>query len=184
MKGGSLATAVFEPYARALLSLAQEHGLIDRFSEDVSDWVTLLEGSPELQQFLENPLLESGKKKAALQQIAGDQLHPYLRSFTMLLVDRRRIMFLLGICKQFQALLRELNQTVLAEVSSAVELNGDQQEAIRQKVVSMTGARQVDLAISLNPELIGGVIVKVGSQVIDSSLRGQLRRVSLKLLAG
>ena len=184
MKGGSLATAVFEPYARALMSLAQEHNLVEQFGAEVGSLVALLEGSPELEQFLENPLLEPAKKKAVLQQIASDQLHPYLRNFMMLLVDRRRVMFLQGICKQFQALLRELNQTVLAEVTSAVELNDGQKQAIRDKVTAMTGARQVDLQISLNPELIGGVIVKVGSQVIDSSLRGQLRRVSLKLLAG
>jgi F-type H+-transporting ATPase subunit delta len=77
--------------------------------------------------------------------------------------------------------LRKLNQVVLAEVSATVELNDDQKNTIREKVIAMTGARQVDIAARIDPELIGGVIIKVGSQVIDASLKGQLRRIALRL---
>jgi F-type H+-transporting ATPase subunit delta len=98
-----------------------------------------------------------------------------------LLVDRGRILFIEGICKQYQALLRKQNQTVLAEVISTVELNEEQQRSVREKVTAMTNARQVELATKIDPDLIGGVIIKVGSQVVDASIRGQLRRISLRL---
>jgi F-type H+-transporting ATPase subunit delta len=75
---------------------------------------------------------------------------------------------------RYQALLRELNQAVLAEVTAAVELTADQQNALRDRVLAMTGARQVDLAITVDADLLGGVIIKVGSQIVDASLRGQL----------
>ena len=98
-----------------------------------------------------------------------------------LLVDRRRILFLEGIGQQYLAILRKLNQTVLAEVTTAVELNEAQQQAVKERVKAMTNANEVELELKLNSDLIGGVIIKVGSQVIDASLRGQLRRIGMSL---
>ncbi len=182
MKSSSVVVAgIIEPYAQALMATAQAHDLAERFGEDVSYLLGLLDSSEELSQVLSSPLVKPEVKKAVLRQIANDEVHNYMLSFLMILVDRGRILFLAGICKQYQALLRKLNQTVLAEVISAVELSEAQQEAVRQKVVSMTNARQVELDAQVDPELIGGVIIKVGSQVVDASLQGQLRRIGLRL---
>jgi F-type H+-transporting ATPase subunit delta len=179
----ALKESIVEPYARALMSLAEEHNLTERFGDDAASLVGLLESSTDLKQFLANPLIEIDKKKAVLAQVVGDQLHPYMKSFLMLLVDRRRIGFLESVCRQYRALLRALNQTVLAEVSSVRELTAEQQQTIREKVIAMTGARQVELVTKLDVDLIGGVVIKVGSQIVDASLRGQLRRISLRLMA-
>ncbi|NJM95426.1 MAG: ATP synthase F1 subunit delta, partial [Acaryochloridaceae cyanobacterium CSU_5_19] len=67
---------------------------------------------------------------------------------------------------------------VLAQVVSTVELSAEQHRSITQKVQQMTEANQVELETSLDPELIGGVIIKIGSQVLDASIRGQLRRMN------
>jgi F-type H+-transporting ATPase subunit delta len=182
MKDNVLTSEVLEPYAQALMSLGQSNNLVDRFGEDVSKLLSILNDSPDLRDFFANPLTRAEAKQAVLNRIfESEDFHPFMRNFLMLLVDRRRIMFLEGICKQYQALLRKLNQTVLAEVTSAVELNDDQKNTIREKVKSMVSAREVQLETRIDPELIGGVIIKVGSQVIDASLRGQLRRISLRL---
>jgi F-type H+-transporting ATPase subunit delta len=183
MREGLMTTQITEPYAQALMSLAQTHDLTDRFGEDVAAILSTLQESEDLRQFLTNPLAKADSKKGVLRQVFGEQLHPFVLNFVLLLADRRRINFLHGICKQYQALLRELRQTVLAQVTSAVELRDDQKQAVRERVIAMTGARQVELETSLAPELIGGVVIKVGSQVIDASLRGQLRRISLRLLS-
>jgi F-type H+-transporting ATPase subunit delta len=176
-----LTSEVLEPYAQALMSLGQSNNLVDRFGDDVNSILSTLNGSSDLQQFIVNPLIKADAKKAVLQQVFGESVHPFTKNFLMLLVDRRRVMFLDGICKQYQVLLRKLKQTVLAEVTSTVDLSDDQKNAIRDRVKTMTGAQQVDLETKLDPELIGGVIIRVGSQVIDASLRGQLRRIGLSL---
>lgn len=181
MKGSLLSGEVVEPYAEALMSLAQSNNLVDRIGEDIAGLLNLLKESPELQQFLGNPIVKAEDKKAVVQRIAGEQFHQYTKNFLDILIDRRRILFLEGICKQYQALLRKLNQTVLAEVTSAVELTDEQKQAVREKVMAMTSAHQVDLDTQIDPDLIGGVIIKVGSQLIDASLRGQLRRIGLRL---
>ncbi|MGB7441760.1 MAG: ATP synthase F1 subunit delta [Coleofasciculaceae cyanobacterium] len=181
MKGSLLSAQVLEPYAEALMSVAQENNLTEQFGENVAALLNLLKESPELEEFLGNPIIKGEDKIAVLQRIAGEQFHPYMMNFTKILVDRRRVLFLKGICQQFQALLRKLNRTVLAEVTSAVELNDDQKQAVREKVKTMTSAEQVELDTKIDPDLIGGVIIKVGSQVLDASMRGQLRRISMSL---
>ena len=181
MKGSLIGAQVLEPYAEALMSLAQSDNLIDRFGEDASSLLELLKNSEDLQLFLASPVVQETDKKAVLRQIAGDQLHPYMINFLMILVDRRRVQFLEGILKQFQTQLRKLKQTVVAEVTSAIELTDAQRQSVSEKVKAMTNAHEVELDTNIDRDLIGGVIIKVGSQVIDASLRGQLRRISISL---
>lgn len=184
MRSTLLSSEIAEPYAQALLSLARDNGLLDRIGEDVSSLLNLAAESEELRNCLTNPIVKAENKKAILKQITGDQLHPYTQNFLMVLIDRGRIPFFEAILKQFQALVRELNQTVLAEVTAAVPLSDEQQESIRQRVMGMTQARQVELDVKIDPDLLGGVIIKVGSQIIDASLRGQLRRIGTRLTTG
>ncbi|NEP17695.1 MAG: F0F1 ATP synthase subunit delta [Leptolyngbya sp. SIO4C1] len=180
MSSGILTAEIAEPYAQALLSLGRDSDQLEALNQSVIDLLALMDESDELTQFLASPVVEAPAKKAVLKQVMGDA-NQYLVNFLLLLVDRGRIALLKPILKQFQALVRELNQTVLAEVTSAVELSDEQKETVRQKVLSMTSARQVELNTSIDPDLLGGVIIKVGSQIVDASLRGQLRRIGLQL---
>lgn len=177
-----LTSEVLEPYAQALMSLGKSNDLVDRFAEDMANILDTLNASEDLQGFITNPLAKLDAKKAVLNQIFGESVHPFTKNFLMLLVDRRRVMFLDGICKQYQVIYRKLKQVVLAEVVSAVDLNDAQKDAIRDRVKAMTNASSVELQTSIDRDLIGGVIIKVGSQVVDASLRGQLRRLSLRLV--
>jgi F-type H+-transporting ATPase subunit delta len=163
------------------MSLAQSTDKTERLGEDVAALLNLLRESPELQQFLSSPIVKAEDKKAVLQRIGGDQFDPYTVNFLKILVERRRIGFLEGICKHYQVLLRKQNQTILAEVISAVELTEAQQQSVREKVIAMTNSQRVELEAKIDPDLIGGVIIKVGSQVVDASMRGQLRRIGIRL---
>ncbi|BAB77530.1 ATP synthase F1 subunit delta [Anabaena sp. FACHB-709] len=173
-------TEVAQPYAQALLSIAKSKSLTEEFGTDARTLLNLLTENQQLRNFIDNPFIAAENKKALIKQILSEA-SPYLRNFLLLLVDKRRIFFLPEILQQYLALLRQLNQTVLAEVTSAVALTEDQQQAVTEKVLALTKARQVELATKVDSDLIGGVIIKVGSQVIDSSIRGQLRRLSLRL---
>ena len=181
MKSDAATAEISQPYAQALLSIAQSQNLTEEVGGDARTFLSLLTGSQELTGFLSNPFVKPENKKNVLRQLLGEGVNPCLRNFLLLLVDRRRIAFLEPILQQYLALLRQLNQTVLAEITSAVPLTETQQQAITEKVITLTKARQVELATRIDSDLIGGVIIKVGSQVIDASLRGQLRRLSLRL---
>ena len=177
----AIESEIVAPYAQALMSVAQSNDLVDRIADDIRSILSLLNESSELGEFLANPLSKSDAKKGVLRQILGDSTHSYTSNFVMVLVDKGRIMFLEGVCKQYLVLVRELKQIVLAEVTSATPLNDQQQDTIRQKVIAMTGANSVELETSVDADLIGGVVITVGSKVVDASLRGQLRRIGLKL---
>ncbi len=181
MKSEIAIAEIAQPYAEALMSVAESKNQIEEFGEDVRSLLNLLQNSSELQGFIGNPFIEADQKKAVINEIVGESTNSNLRNFLMLLVDRRRILLLEPICEHYITLLRQKNQTVLAEISSAVPLSQEQEQAIREKVIAMTNAHQVELETKIDPDLIGGVIIKVGSQVIDASLRTQLRRLSLRL---
>lgn len=181
MKGSSMSTEIAEPYAQALMSVAQSNNLTDRFGEDIRSLLELLDNSPELRECLSNPVFSEANKKEILQRILGEDTHPYLQNFVKLLVDKRRVAFLKAVGEQYLAQLRQLTNTVLAEVISAAELNDSQRQAVIDKVKGITQAQSVELRSSVNPDLIGGVIIKVGSQIFDASIRGQLRRISVSL---
>ncbi|MEG4235447.1 ATP synthase F1 subunit delta [Microcoleus sp. Pol11C3] len=176
-----VSTEVLQPYASALMSLAKSNNLSEQFGEDIRSLLNLLENSEELRLFLGSPLVKPQDKKAVIDRIAGSEMNPLMKNFLRLLVDKGRILFLEGIGKKYLTELRELNQTVLAEVTSAVPLSDAQQQTVREKVQAMTSARQVEIETKIDADLIGGVVIKVGSQVIDASLRGQLRRLGIRL---
>lgn len=177
----TVSTEVLQPYASALMSLAQSNNLSEQFGEDIRSLLSLLKSSEELRLFLASPLVKADDKKAVIDRISSSEMNPLMRNFLRLLVDKGRILFLEGIGEQYLTKLRELNQTVLAEVTSAVPLSDAQQQSVREKVQAMTSARQVEIETKIDADLIGGVVIKVGSQVIDASLRGQLRRLGLRL---
>jgi F-type H+-transporting ATPase subunit delta len=181
MSSTTVSLEISDPYAQALMSLAQDQNLEDQFGENAQTVLELLLASEELEQFLRNPLMSEDAKKGVLEEISRD-LNPPFKNFLKLLVDKGRVGFIVPVLQRYQELLRQLRGTVLAEVTSTIDLSELQQDQIRQKVVAMTGAEQVDLAVSIEPDLLGGVIIKVGSQVVDASLRGQLRRLSMQLI--
>ncbi len=181
MSGALLSIEIAEPYAQALMSVAQSHNLTEEFGESFRVLESLLEQSQDFRDFVMNPIINAESKKSVLRQVMGDDTNPYLINFLMLLVDKRRIIFLEQIAGQYLELLRKLNQTVLAEVTAARELSEAQTQAIIDRVKSLSNARNVEIKTSINPDIIGGVIIKVGSQVFDASIRGQLRRISINL---
>ncbi|MEM6449064.1 MAG: ATP synthase F1 subunit delta [Cyanobacteria bacterium P01_D01_bin.105] len=172
---------VAAPYAQALLSIAQSKGAIDDINGNATDFLNLLKESSELSDFLANPVASKDAKKGVLKQVLADGVNPQMKNFLLLLVDKGRIYLAEPILKEFQSKVREIKQAVLAEVISAVELSDEQKETVRQKVQSMTEANSVELETRIDPDLIGGVIIQIGSQVLDASIRGQLRRIGLQL---
>lgn len=173
---------IVEPYASALMALAQDINKVDVFAENARSFLIALKETPVLQSFIANPILKAEDKKTVLQSICGKEIDAYFLNFLFILVDRRRILFLAPICEEFVALQRKLNNIVLAEVTSAAALTRSQEDVIADQVKKMTKADRVELDITTDTDLIGGVVIKIGSQVFDASLKGQLRRIGVGLM--
>jgi len=176
-----LLNAIATPYAEALLQVAESRSETDTVAEQAKGLLAVWNGSSELLQALASPVLEPESKKAALAKLFNDQLTPSLQNLLKLLADRQRIAVLDAVLVRFLELYRELRQITLAKVVSATELTETQQQQLNQKVQAIAGTTAVEFDLSIDPSLIGGFIVSMGSQVIDASLSGQVRRLGLAL---
>jgi F-type H+-transporting ATPase subunit delta len=182
MQGNNVVSNTFlNPYAEAMMSVAESHDLLDKFNDNCNTVLQVLNDSADLQQFVDSPIVKATDKKAVIQKIFGESVDPLMLNLIMVLVDRGRISFLAGVCQQYQVMLRKLRGDVLAEVTTAVALTAAQTSSIKDRVQAMTGANNVDIMAKIDPTIVGGVIIKVGSQIIDSSLRSQLRLIGMSL---
>ena len=173
---------VVEPYAEALISLAQEKHLTDEIGNNIRSLKDLFNQSAELKTFLSSPLVKAEDKKEVIKKIADEQINPFLLNFLLLLVDRQRINVVEGVFNKYLENLRKINNIVLAEVTSAVKLYEGEAGKLVDKIKNLTGANDVELETNIDPDIIGGVVIKVGSQIYDASIRGQLRRISRSML--
>ena len=176
-----LLNAIATPYAEALLQVAESRSETDTVAEQAKGLLAVWNDSSELRQALASPVLEPESKKAALAKLFNDQLTHSLQNLLKLLADRQRIAVLDAVLVRFLELYRELRQITLAKVVSATELTETQQQQLNQKVQAIAGTTAVEFDLSIDPSLIGGFIVSMGSQVIDASLSGQVRRLGLAL---
>ncbi len=176
-----LLNTITTPYAEAFLQVASSRKEVDQVIEQAKDVLALWKSSPELSQAMSSPVLEVQAKKTALEKLFAEQVSASFLNLMKLLADRQRIGFLDSVIERLLELYREQRNIALATVTSASELNDDQQAELLKKIQAIAGTDNLELNLEVDPSLIGGFIVSVGSKVIDASLSGQVRRLGLSL---
>jgi F-type H+-transporting ATPase subunit delta len=169
------------PYAEALLQVAEARKETDTVAEQARELLSIWNGSPELRAAMASPVLEPEAKKAALTKLFADQLTPSFLNLLKMLADRHRIVVLDAVLVRFLELYRDLRGITLAKVTSATALSDEQQQQLNDKVRAIAGTKDVEFDLQVDPDLIGGFVVSMGSRVIDASLSGQVRRLGLAL---
>jgi F-type H+-transporting ATPase subunit delta len=176
-----LLNSIATPYAEALLQVAESRQETDIVADQVRGLLAIWDGNAELRAAMISPVLEPDAKKAALLALFQDQINPSLQNLLRLLADRQRLPAMDAVLIRFLDLYRDLRRITLARVSSATPLTPEQQAQLNQRVKAIAGTEVVELDVQVDPSLIGGFIVRMGSQVIDASLSGQVRRLGLAL---
>ena len=176
-----LLNTIATPYAEALLQVAESRQETDTVADQVREILTLWQESSDLRAAMASPVLEPDSKKAALLALFKDQLTQSLENLIKLLADRQRVAVLDAVLERFLELYRDLRNVTLARVSSATPLTPEQQQQLNDKVKAIAGSKAVEFQLNVDPDLIGGFVVSMGSQVIDASLAGQVRRLGLAL---
>jgi len=169
---------IVEPYAEALLELANSNDSLKETTNDMNIVSQFLVNSSDLKKFLGNPLITREAKKNVIKDILGEQINPKTLTFLMLLVDRGRISLLDTVAQRFLELSYKTEKIEIAKITSSIQLSADQQKNIAEKLKTITGAKQIKLALKVDPALIGGFTVEIGSKLIDTSIRGQLKQIS------
>jgi F-type H+-transporting ATPase subunit delta len=169
---------VAEPYAEALLDLAKSNDSLKETTNDMNIVSQFLANSSDLKKFLGNPLITKDAKKNVVKDILGEQIGGSTLKFLLLLVDRGRIEVLDSIAQKFLELSYKQESIEIAKITSSIQLSAQQQKDIAEKLKIIVGAQQIKLALKVDPQLIGGFTIEIGSKMIDTSIRGQLRQIS------
>jgi len=172
---------VAEPYAEALLDLAISNDTLKETTNDVNIVSQFLANSSDLKKFLGNPLITRTAKKTVVNDILREQISGSTLKFLLLLVDRNRIQVLESIAQKFLELSYKKESIEIAKITSSIQLSAQQQKEIAEKLKVITGAKQIKLALKVDPQLIGGFTIEIGSKMIDTSIRGQLKQISTLL---
>ena len=169
-----MSTPVARRYALALYQEAQEKSATDRIDEDLDVLRDTLDGSQELVSFFESPIIPRDKKEAVIQRLFEGKLSALTLSFLRLLVEKEREDLLLAIVTAYGDLRDERLGIVEAHVRTAQPLAYEETETLRKRLEAREG-KQVRLKIDVDPSLIGGLVVRIGDQVYDRSVRHQLK---------
>lgn len=162
-------------YAKALLDLSEEKSVSAAVASDMSALREALASSRELQVYLASPVVKPFQKKNVLAQVFSG-LSELTRHFVDLVVDHGREANLSAIAASYLESYRRRQGTVSATVTSAVALS-DAQRAQIESAIKASGAKSVELREEVNPDLIGGLVVRVGDKQIDTSIAQTLRNL-------
>ncbi|SLM28969.1 ATP synthase subunit delta [Desulfamplus magnetovallimortis] len=174
--------SVSRRYAKALMLIGKEYGQTDQYRNELDEVVDLFDANPELEMAVINPLFDKNDRRRVLVAVLEKtELSRIVQSFVMLLFDKGRIGFLRGICDFYKQLADELKGVVHATLVSATQLSAEATEKIREGLAKRTG-KDVILDVEQDPELIGGIVTRIGDLVLDGSVKTQLlnMRESLK----
>lgn len=164
-------------YAEALFDLAVDEQAVERVEADLNALSAAISGSSDFRSFLVSPVYDSDNKARAIAMIADKSgVSPLTRNFLGVVARNRRLPVLEGILAAFARRLADHRGEVSAEAMSAAPLNDEQTKRLRGEIERVVG-KKVNLSVRIDTDLLGGMIVKIGSKMIDSSLKSKLNRL-------
>lgn len=168
-------------YAGALADVAIASGRPEALRQEVRSFADLAKGSADLRNFLDSPAIPRDGKKDLLSKLAARMgASEQLRNFLYVLVDHRRTHLLEEIAREFETTLLERLGVAEAAVTSARELTAPQKQKLTGTLESLTG-KKIEAHYAVDPTLVGGLVVRVGSTIYDGSVRAQLNQLAARL---
>lgn len=166
-------------YARALYEAARDEGKLDEVAGELAALARAFEDVPELRRFLRNPQVDPSEKATVLEQIT-EGVHDLVRNFVRLAAEKGRAGELPEIEEELQALVARAQNRLAVELTTAHELSDDDARSIVETIEQASG-RSVEATRSVDPSLIGGLVLQIGSFRADGSVRGRLERLRREL---
>jgi F-type H+-transporting ATPase subunit delta len=169
-------------YASALFELALEERALDAVKQDLDAFDTLVTANPDLERLVRSPVFgaeEQTKALAAVLDKAG--IRGVAANFLKLVASNRRLFAVRDMIKAFRSLVARHKGEVTAHVTVAEQLNAQNLDTLKGVLKSVTGGKDIDLDVKVDPAIIGGLIVKVGSRMVDSSLRTKLNSIKIAM---
>jgi F-type H+-transporting ATPase subunit delta len=169
-------------YARSLFEVARERGKLDELREQLAQFADALNDNRELAVFFFSPYFSTTEKQEALSGLL-DGADEALLNFLSLLIENHRMPVIFRIRQEFERRWDEENKTLPVEVTSAIELDQATVESLGKTIGERAG-RKVVLAARVDPDILGGIVVRVGNSILDASIRNRLEQLRRHVAQG
>jgi len=166
---------IAQVYSRALFEVAKESGKLDTIREQLDEFADALAEGRELQVFLFSPYFSTEEKKDGLRRVL-DGADESLLNFLELLVEKHRMPAIFRIRRRLDELWEQENRLLPVQVTSAIELDGSTVEQIGDAIGEQTG-RRIELTRQVDPDILGGIVLRVGNSILDASIRHRLEQL-------
>ena len=177
-----MASSAAKRYAQAVFSLGKEQDSLDAWAEDLA-MLSRIVADDQIAIYLTNPSVAAERRIEALETSLNTNVQPEARNLARMLIERNRTTLIPEIREMFDDQLRAERGIVVAQVTTAEPLSDAERDYIREKLETMTG-KKVELELKVDPDIIGGIIIRIGDQVIDGSVRNKLEKMRSRLMAG
>jgi F-type H+-transporting ATPase subunit delta len=169
-------------YATALFELALDNKAVDAVKIDLDQFDAMISGSADLNRLIRSPAFDADEQLKALSAIlAKAGITGLAANFLRVITTNRRLFAARDMIRAYRALVARHKGEVTAQVTVAEKLNDKNLDALKSALKSVTGGKDIDLDVKIEPAIIGGLIVKVGSRMVDSSLRTKLNSIKLAM---
>ena len=166
---------IAQVYSRSLFEVAKEHDKLDEIREELGQFVDALDENRDLQVFFFSPYFSTEEKKEGLGKLF-DGADETLVNFLELLIEKHRMPAVFRIRRQYDELWEEENRLLPVQVTSAIELDPEIVEQISERIAEQTD-RKVELSTTVDPDILGGLVLRVGNSILDASIRNRLEQV-------
>ena len=178
-----MAKLVAGTYGEALYELAVEEKKEQAFLEEVNALVRILKDNPEFSEMMNHPKILKEEKQEALKNVFEGKLSQELTGFLVLILQKERYSEIDGILKYFIDRMKEHLKIGTAYVTTAITLKDSQKKQIEQKLLETTQYKSMEIFYNEDESLIGGMIIRIGDRVVDSSVKSKLERLTKELTA-
>ena len=169
-------------YASALFGLAREQGALDKAAGDLKTFAGLMQSSPDLTRLVKSPAFTAENQVKGLTPVlARAGIDGLAERFIKLVASKRRLFAIERMIEDFGRLLDHDRGVVRAEVTVAEPLNDRRREELRQALQEASGGNVVEIAVKVDPAIIGGLVVKLGSRMVDGSLKTKLNTIRTRM---
>ena len=169
-------------YATALFELALENKAVDAVKKDLDQFNALIADSADLNRLVRSPVFDADEQLKALSAVlAKAGIGGLAANFLRVITTNRRLFAVRDMIRGYRALVARHKGEVTAHVTVAEKLNETHLDALKSALKSVTSGKDIDLDVKIDPAIIGGLIVKVGSRMVDSSLRTKLNSIKLAM---
>jgi F-type H+-transporting ATPase subunit delta len=173
---------IAEVYARALFEVASEHDKLDEIHDELGQFAQALSDDRQLSIFLFSPYFSTAEKKSGLQRVVIGA-DPEFMNFLEALVERHRMPAIFRIRERFEALWDEAKHLLPVELTSAIKLDEQTVQTVGRRIGEQTG-NQIELSAVVNPDILGGIVLRVGNFVLDASIRNRLEKLRKQVAQG